>query len=107
MRLKKIFGLIKKHKIILIFSVIGGAWGLISLILWIMTSGGPTSGANPSIVFMILTLPASILLLTSYYLDEYKIVHISSTLLIFSIPMCGILIGSMTGYLINKFKNKN
>ena len=106
-RFKKMFKFIEKHKMILIFSIVGGIWGLISLILWILTSGGPTSSANPPIVFMILTLPASILLLISHYLDEYGIIGISGTLLVFLIPMFGILIGSINGYLIGSFKNRN
>ena len=100
-----------KHKSIIVMykwtiigAIVGGIWGLISLVLWILASGGPTSSANPSIAFMILTLPASILLLISYYLDEYGIIRISSTLLVFSIPIFGILIGALISYIYKKWR---
>lgn len=99
-----------KHKSIIVMdkwtiigAIVGGIWGLISLVLWILTSGGPTSSANPSIAFMILTLPASILILISSYLDEYGIIRISSTLLVFSIPIFGIVIGALISYIYKKW----
>ena len=93
-----------KMKIWIICAIAGGIWGLISLGLWIMSSGGPTSSANLPITFMILTLPASIPILISYYLDEYGIIDLSGTLLVCSIPIFGALIGGGTGYLIDKYK---
>ena len=93
-----------KMKIWIICAIAGGIWGLISLGLWIMSSGGPTSGVNPPITFMILTLPASIPILIAYYLDEYGIIYPSGTLLVCSIPIFGALIGGGIGYLIDKYK---
>ena len=88
----------------IIGAIVGGVWGLISLVLWILASGGPTSSANPSITFMILTLPVSIPILISYYLDEYGILRISSTLLVFLIPIFGILIGALISYAYKKWR---
>jgi len=88
----------------IICAIIGGIWGLISLALWILTSGGPTSSANPSIFFMILTLPASIMILIFSYLDEYGIISNSSTLLVFSIPIFGIIIGTLISFVYKKWR---
>jgi len=79
--------------------IIGGVWGLLSLVLWILASGGPTSSANPSITFMILTLPASIPILITYY-----IVDLPGTLIVCSIPIFGILIGALIGYAYEKWR---
>ena len=87
-----------------LYILIGILWGIISVSLWIMTSGGPTSGANPPIAFMILTLPASIPLVISSYLDKYEIIGISSTLLVISIPIIGASLGYGFGYLFEKYK---
>ena len=88
----------------IIGAIVGGIWGIISLVLWLLISGGPTSGANPPIAFMILTLPASILLLISSYLEEYEIIRISGTFLVFSIPILGILIGALISYVYGKVR---
>lgn len=85
-------------------ALIGGVWGLISFVLWIMSSGGPSSGANPPIIFMILTLPASIPILIAYYLSEYELIDISSTFLVCSIPLFGIVIGALIGQRYEKWK---
>ena len=94
-----------KHKSIIVMykwtiigAIVGGIWGLISLVLWILTSGGPTSSANPPITFMILTLPASILLLITYY-----IIDLPGTLVVCSIPIFGIVIGALIGYAYEKW----
>jgi hypothetical protein len=79
-------------------AIIGGVWGLISFVLWILASGGPTSSANPPIIFVILTLPASIPILISYY-----IIELPGTLIVCSIPLFGILIGALIGYASKKW----
>ena len=86
-------------KAVIIGGFIGFLWGIISLILWIMTSGGPTSGANPPISFVILTLPASIPILISYYF-----IDLPGTLIIFLIPLLGTIMGVLVGYLYNKVR---
>ena len=88
----------------IIGAIVGGIWGIISLVLGILISGGPTSSANPPIAFMILTLPASLLLLLSSYLEEYEIIRISGTFLVFSIPILGILIGALISYVYGKVR---
>ena len=86
-------------KVVIISGFIGFLWGTISFILWIMTSGGPTSGANPPISFVILTLPASIPILISYYYIDLPI-----TLIIFLIPLLGVLIGVLVSYMYKKLR---
>lgn len=88
----------------IIGAIAGGIWGFISLILWILTSGGPTSSANPPIAFMILTLPASILLLIFSFIDKYTIIELSSNLLVFSIPIFGIIIGILISYVYKTWR---
>ena len=88
----------------IIGAIVGGVWGLISLVLWILASGGPTSSANPSITFMILTLPGTIVILLVDNLD----IDVSGTLIVLSIPIVGIVIGILISILIsNIYKNKN
>ena len=79
--------------------ICGIIWGIVSFYFWMMLSGGPTSSDNPSIVFGILTLPASIPLLIGYYIIDF-----SGTLTVCLIPITGALIGMGIGYLIDRFK---
>lgn len=88
----------------IIGAITGGIWGFISLVLWILTSGGPTSSANPPIAFIILTLPASIVLIISYYMDKYKIIDPSGTSLVFLIPIFGIIIGVLISYVYKTWR---
>jgi len=99
---QKPFFLITKWK--KIGGIAGCSWALISLALWSLASGGPTSGANPPVIFMILTLPASIPILVSYYLFEYRVIDISGTLLVCLIPIFGIIIGVLIGHSYEKRK---
>ena len=69
---------------------------------WMMLSGGPASGANSPIIFLILTLPASIPILLGYYAED--IVDFSGSLIVCLIPIIGVLIGMGIGYLIDRFK---
>jgi len=80
-------------------AIAGGIWGLISFVAWIMASGGPTSSANPPIIFVILTLPASIPVLIAYY-----IIDIPGTLIVYSIPIFGAVIGALIGYAYGKME---
>jgi len=80
-------------------AIIGGIWGLISLVLWLLASGGPTSSANPPITFVILTLPASIPILISYY-----VIELPGTVIVCSIPIFGIVIGALIGHAYEKWR---
>jgi len=88
-----------KWKIGLICGII---WGIVSFYFWMMLSGGPASGANPPIIFLILTLPASMPILIGYYTED--IIDLSGSLIVCSIPIIGALIGAGIGYLIDRFK---
>ncbi|MCK5466668.1 hypothetical protein KAI56_04230 [Candidatus Parcubacteria bacterium] len=82
--------------------ICGMIWGIVSFYFWMMLTGGPSSSADPSVIFLILTLPASIPLLVSYYIEDS--VDISGSLVICLIPITGALIGAGIGHLIDRFK---
>ena len=88
-----------KWKIGLICGII---WGIVSFYFWMMSSGGPTSDANPPIIFLILTLPVSILILIDYYAED--VVDFSGGLMVCLIPVTGALIGAGAGYLVDRLK---
>ena len=82
--------------------ICGVVWGMVSFYFWMMLAGGPSSSTNPPVIFLILTLPASIPLLVSYYIED--VVDFSGSLVICLIPITGALIGIGIGYLIDRFK---
>lgn len=100
-----------KHKSIIavdkwtiIGGIVGGIWGLISAILCIVAGLVGSTGDIPPIIFMILTLPGTIVILLVDNLD----IDVSGTLIVLSIPIVGIVIGILISILIsNIYKNKN
>ena len=74
-------------------AIIGIIWSMVSICVCVIFPVGVTN----SLIFIILTLPASVPILLAIPRE------ISPALFIYVIPILGILIGGSIGYLIDKF----